>query len=344
MRELLERFREHLARDRAPRTISTYVAVAAAFFEHAAGRADRAAVEAFLGRPRGDGSPRSRATRNQELAALRALASFLVAEQAWAADPTAGLAFVREPPRDPHVLSTGEVRALFSTAATSSPPDLRTRNLAILAILSQVGLRVHELVGLDVAQVDLASATLVAVLGKGGTRHDLPLNAPALSLLTAWISERERLANPNEPALFVSRTGRRLSVRSEQYLVERLREACGTKKRITPHTFRHSAATLALGFGVDLATVADLLRHSDVNVTRRYYLHLVDERRRGAVERLATTVPAEVLPTVSGISPANDVEPAATRIPVESQGDSSPSDPSCFQRHLGDAPHVSQAA
>ncbi|MDD2786013.1 MAG: tyrosine-type recombinase/integrase [Patescibacteria group bacterium] len=80
-----------------------------------------------------------------------------------------------------------------------------------------------------------------------------------------------------------------------QRLIEQLRGAIGTAKRITPHTLRHTTATLALTMGSDLSTVADLLRHSDLNTTRRY-LHLVDERRREAVRRLGSCVPQEILP------------------------------------------------
>jgi hypothetical protein len=78
-------------------------------------------------------------------------------------------------------------------------------------------------------------------------------------------------------------------------LLTQLRSGIGTKKRITPHTLRHSAATIALVLGADLSTVGDLLRHSDLNSARRY-LHLVDDRKREAVRRLGTTVPACVLP------------------------------------------------
>lgn len=301
MRDSLPAFQRHLqSQSRSPRTVKTYEGILFSFCNSSsANPPTRNDVEGFLARPRADGVRRSAATHNQELAALRAFVKFAKRDLGWTEDPTADVPFAREAPRDPAVLSVFELRRLFTLAAKEELPWRRARDLALLALLSQIGLRVHELVALDVAQVDLASATLVAVLGKGGTMHDLPLNAPTLSLLIAWFAERAKLrAAGDEPALFVSTTGR-LAVRGVQRLLERLRAAMGTAKHITPHTLRHTTATLALTMGSDLSTVGDLLRHADLNVTRRY-LHLVDERRREAVRRLGVAIPPEL---VTGAAP-----------------------------------------
>lgn len=298
MREHLPAFLRHLA-DRSPRTAATYSAITEAFFAYvetnsAARSPTRADVEAFLARPRKDGGRRSAAGRNQELAALRAFGKFAMRELGWPSLPTDGVPFLREPPRDPAVLTAPELRQIFTAAAEEPSAWRRSRNLALVAILSQAGLRVHEVVALDLAQVDIPSATLVAVLGKGGTVHDLPLNAASLALVLEYITRRAEHAPANQPALFVSREGR-LSVRAVQSIVAGLRKRVGSAKKISPHTFRHSAATLALTMGSDLSTVAELLRHSDLNTTRRY-LHLVDERRREAVRRLAAAIPPELVP------------------------------------------------
>lgn len=255
----------------------------------------RGDAEAFLGRPRRDGGRRSPGGRNQELQALRAFSKFALREGRLPADPTDGVPFLREAPRDPAVLGLDELRRLFTAAAETTEVSRRARDLAILSLLSQLGLRVHELVALDLDQVDIASATLLGVKGKGGTVHELPLNAPTLTLLVAWIAERSSRAAEGEPALFVSSRGSRLGVRSVQRRLVRLRSEIGTSKRLTPHSLRHTCATLALTLGADLSTVSELLRHSDLNTTRRY-LHLVDERRREAVRRLATSIPTTVLP------------------------------------------------
>ncbi len=302
-------FEQHLAAShRAPRTIQTYTAVIASL-THTLTASNvltdpptRHDIEVFLARPRLDGEPRSAAARNQELAALKVFTRFAQREGEWATDPTAGIAFCREPPHDPAVLTAPELAALFRVAASKSRPRERARNLALLAVLSQAGLRVHELVGLDVAQVDLGTGTLVAVKGKGNTVHDIPLNTPAVALLTAWLTEREARARTGVTALFVSDRGTRLAIRTVERLVETLRAKMGTPKHVTPHTLRHSFATLQLLGGTDLATVAETLRHTDLNVTRRY-LHLIDTRRRESVRRLAITVPVDVLPTAPTPSP-----------------------------------------
>ncbi len=306
MLDSLNRFQIHLAAgSKSPATIATYASIIEAFFAFSGTKAEtaptRAAVESFLGRPRADGLTRAVGTRNQALAALRAFSSLAVRELGWETDPTAGITFVREARRDPAVLDTGELRRLFLVAAEAAEPISRARDLAMLAILSQVGLRVHELVALDVAQVDLTSATLLAIAGKGGSSADLPLNAPAVALIIAWLGGRPQMAHEGEPALFVSRHGTRLSKRAAQHLLRRLRDAMGTKKKLSCHTLRHSCATLALTVGgADLSTVAELLRHSDLNTTRKY-LHLIDTRRREAVRRLGSTVPAEILGPVNAV-------------------------------------------
>jgi site-specific recombinase XerD len=306
MREHLPAFLRHLAGRPSTRTTKTYGAITASFFafldrerpeaREAGAPVTRADVEAFLARPRRDGERRAAATKNQELAALRAFVTFAGSESGALVNPTAGMPFAREAPRDPAVLTVPELRRLFLLAAASASSSVeRTRNLAIVAVLSQAGLRVHELVALDLDQIDVASATLVGVHGKGGTVHDVPLGAGALALVLAWLGERRTLALEDEKALVVSTRGTRISIRTVERLLVKLRRAMGTAKPVTPHTLRHSCATAALTLGSDLSTVADLLRHADVNTTRKY-LHLVDERRREAVGRLGITIPAELFP------------------------------------------------
>lgn len=243
-------------------------------------------------------------TRNHRLAALRALAKHAVLEGRWRHDPTEGVEFQREPPHDPAVLSVGEVGRVFDAVEASSPFDQIARDRAMLGLLFTLGLRVHELVALDVHQVAFASATLVAVRGKGNTVHDLPLAPAALALLRVWLQERVGKANDGETALFASRRGGRLSTRSVQRLFVRLRLATGTAKKVTPHTARHTAATLALLNGADISSIGELLRHSDINVTRRY-VRLVDTRKRSVTELLsnvlADTLRASEHPRAAGM-------------------------------------------
>jgi integrase/recombinase XerC len=304
MRASLDAFVQALLADHlAPRTATTYGAILKSLSSFRADDTEpltQTGVEAFLARPRRDGSRRAASARNLDLAAIRSFAVFARRRLGWMDDPTEGIPFVREAPRDPAVMTAAELGTFFEVTARCSRAPVRSRNLALVAVLSQVGLRVHEAVGLDLQQVDLEGATLIAVRGKGGTVHDLPLNRPAVTLLRSWIDERGR--RPSAVALFLSARGTRLSIRAVESMVARIRRLMGSAKHITPHTMRHTAATLTLSLGTDLSTVAELLRHSDINTTRRY-LHLVDTRRREAVRRLEGTVPSSILSDSSATAP-----------------------------------------
>ncbi len=302
MHPALAAFTRHLSADaRAPRTIHTYNAIISAFFAFMENGATevptptRIDVEGFLGRGRQDGAPRAPATRNQELATLRVFSAFAKRDLGWKSDPTEDIPFVREPHRIPAVLTADELQRSFLVAAAELHPEDRACNLAILALLSQTGLRVHELVNLNIDQVDLVTATLLRVEGKGGTVRELPLNDRALALVRNWLELRPAVALPEEQALIVSSRGTRISIRTVERRVEFLRDAMKLAKKATPHTLRHTFATLELLAGTDLATLAELLGHTDINTTA-HYLHWIDTRRRDAVRKLAYTVPTEVLP------------------------------------------------
>lgn len=321
MRDHLDAFARHLAAGHAAaRTIKTYVAVIsslAATLPEPDRPPSKAQVDAFLGRCRQDGTARAASTRNQEFAAVRAFVSFARDELGWTTDPAKGIDFVREPRRIPAVLTAPELSALFEAVTRASRTHVRARDLALLAVLSQAALRVHEAVALDLDQVDLVTGTLLSVRGKGGTVSDLPLNRPAVDLLRTCITARR--APEGEQALFLSGRGTRLSIRAVEALLQRLRRAMGTAKKITPHTLRHTAATLTLTAGTDLATVGELLRHSDLNTTR-VYLHLVDTRRREAVHRLEGTVPVSVLSPAKRTTPTpRDAELPNSPEPLDSR-------------------------
>lgn len=254
-------------------------------------------VDRFLASPLVSGRPRSAATRNHELAGIRALAIFMKKQGTWHDDPTNDVPMAKESRKDPTFLLRGELGRLFQVAANDSDSVRRARDLAIIALLSQVGLRVHELVALNTAQVDVPSRTLLGVHGKGDTRIDLPMSDEVTRMLVKWIVVREAWANSEERALFITRkTAARISIRSVQRLVTALWAKCGSAKRITAHSLRHTTATLLITLGTDISAVGDLLRHSSLDITRRY-IGLVGERRRSAVEKLAVTIPREIVPS-----------------------------------------------
>jgi integrase/recombinase XerD len=317
MREHLDAFARHLG-GKSPRTVTIYRSVLGRFFA-ARGKGSDAApttaeVESFLTRPRGHGGRAALATRNQEIAAWRAFGKFAVRDLGWAKDPAADIPFAREPRRRKlTILGVGEVRQLF-LACAELPDFERCRALAIIAIDTQGGLRVSEIARLGTDQVDVASNLLVGVLGKGGRVDDVPLSAAAMRFVASWIQRRVGLHGPAGPLFPSPRDpSRPMTARSIQRLFVRLRALMGTEKKVTPHTGRHSLGTNLLLIGTDLATVADVLRDADVNVVRDFYLHLVDERRRVAADRLVITIPPELVPVVA----EGDLEPVPP-VPVSS--------------------------
>ncbi len=288
--ESLGAFERHLVASAArPQTIATYVRIARAFLlflgDRALETAERPDIEAFLARDRRTGTPAATSTRNVELVALRVLF-----RSRGAGDPTAGLALKRPDHRHPDVPTTSELGALFLAA---SQEEARERALVVLALLFQAGLRVHELVALDVEQVDVEAAVLLGVAGKNGTRFDVPLGPEAVILLGQWLER-----HPGDPGpLFPGPTPScpRASVRSIQRLFERLRETAGLTKRLTPHSLRHATATEAIGRGVSLPDTAALMRHARIETTM-IYVAIASNARRLAATRIGAAIPRSILP------------------------------------------------
>lgn len=292
----LQRYSETLRGNHAKRTAVTYLAVAKHFLALMDGRDEPSLrdVEDFLARPSRCGGRRAITTRNQELASLKALARFALRDSSWTTDPTSGVDFKRVPKREATYYTMSEVSRLFMTAARDNNLTLRARNVALLAVMSQAGLRVHEAVGLNLTQVDLHQELLIGVRGKGETCVTIPLSPESTVLLARWLEVRDQLTSCEEDALFVSRIGRRCSVRTVERMMSVLRVRAGIEKAACCHALRHSTATLALEIGCDLATIGELLRHSSIETTKRY-LHNLDHRRRDAVRRLAVTIPRSIV-------------------------------------------------
>lgn len=293
MRSHLPAFQARLRSSRTAKTYGKIVSDFVAYTDDASpATISRAAVEGFLWRPRASNRKPSVSTYNQELSALRVFSKFLVAAGELAL-PVKDIEFERGPASDPAFMTEGEVRRCFEEAAKEDHKVRRARALALVGILTQLGLRVEECVKLDVDQVDFTSATLLAIRGKGGTVHDLPVNKETLTLISEWLKLRPTVAHVEENALFVSRLGKRLSVRTVQRLFVSLRAKIGTSKKVTPHTARHSTATIALAQGAHIVTVSQILRHASVNTTMKY-IHLLDGDRRSAIGRLGVLVPSEL--------------------------------------------------
>lgn len=317
LRALLPAFATHLrARAAAARTLASYDRTVEAFLDRiVADSVTRSDVESFLARTRANGSARAASTKRAELMALRAFFRFAGGT---IADPTSGLRIKRERRPDPPVAMPADVRPLFEAATRSSAPK---RNALVLAFLQVLGLRVHELALLDVAQIDLGAGVLRRVHGKGGTVNDFPLPGPLVVLASEWLRERTMLGHADGPLFPTARpsssTTGRLSIRSLQRLVNQLAEDAGLSRRLGPHALRHGCATAAISLGIDVPTTAECMRHSSIATTQTY-VHLARDARRDAFERLATLIPAAVLPA-GALGPSEPRNPDENS-PVEGVG------------------------
>ncbi|HVW71332.1 MAG TPA: tyrosine recombinase XerC, partial [Steroidobacteraceae bacterium] len=150
--------------------------------------------------------------------------------------------------------------------------ELAARDHAVMELLYSSGLRLAELVGLDLAHLDLADRT-VRVLGKGRKERIVPVGSVAARVLEKWLPVRAALAKPGELALFVGRNGRRLGPRSVQKRVAYWARRQGVSLRVYPHLFRHSFATHLLESSRELRGVQELLGHADISTTQ-VYTHL----------------------------------------------------------------------
>ncbi|HEU4405244.1 MAG TPA: site-specific tyrosine recombinase XerD [Polyangiaceae bacterium] len=218
----------------------------------------------------------------RHLSALRGFFRFLVRERAIAADPSALLDRPQLGRRLPKALSVEEVERLLGAPDPAEPRGLR--DLAMLHVLYAAGLRVSELVGLKVADLD-ARRGLLSVAGKGGKRRLVPLTPLALHLVGRYAAEvRPQHARPFETVLFVSPRGGALTRQGFWKLLGRYARGVGIARRVSPHQLRHSFATHLLERGADLRSVQAMLGHSDIGTTE-IYTHVTREHVRRAHAR-----------------------------------------------------------
>ena len=243
-------------------------------------------VRAFLS----DDDDPSKYNWNMGLSALRSFYECLLREELVEKNPTDGIErqeVARR--RDVAPLSLQEVFALIE-AVQDTWGELKIRNEALVTLLFHSGLRVTEVVSLDVNQVDLENGLLVDVRAKGNNRLSVPLNQAVQGVLCNYLTDREQLTvEPDELALFLTHRGKRLSSRSVQRLLKRAGKAAGlsTERRpVTPHLLRHSHATVLHQLGVGMPVIQDMLGHASIATTQRY-VHAGLAERKEASERLA---------------------------------------------------------
>lgn len=272
----VRRFHTHLASERrlSPHTVSAYGRELAAFAQWCSqqgyddwARIDATQLRSYAARSHAGGlNPRSVQRR---LSALRTFFAFLIREGLATHNPAIG---VRAPKAGRHLPHTLDVDQMARLLALKPEGALQTRDLAIMELFYSSGLRLAELIGLDLHDLDLKDRT-VRVLGKGNKTRIMPVGRQAVSALQQWLKERTALAAMGESAVFLNRRGQRLGARSVQLLVARHARAQGLAVGVHPHLFRHSFATHLLESSRDLRAVQELLGHASISSTQ-IYTHL----------------------------------------------------------------------
>jgi integrase/recombinase XerD len=278
MKETVERFLEHLQHELrySGNTVAAYRNDLTQFSEHLSGKGlqrvedlRRADVLSFALDLRERGYAASTVAR--KLASVRSFCHFLVREGLLSSDPSEGLNGPPVARRLPRTLSDQEMAQLLEVAGRR-PTAKGLRDRAILELMYDTGIRVSELVSLDLGDVDLAKGTVVCGAGSPAQRT-LSLSQSALQALAEYIRHgREQLlvADPAERALFLNHRGERLSRQGLWVIVKAYVRALGLEEGVTPHTLRHSAATHKLKRGAKLLEVQQLLGHSSPASTQVY--------------------------------------------------------------------------
>jgi len=241
-------------------------------------RVDTDMVRRFVAREHRRGlSGRSLA---RALSAIRALYAWLLREGRAGRDPAADVSAPRSERALPRALEVEEVERLV---AVPGDDPLARRDRALLELFYSAGLRLAEIVSLDLDRLDLGAGE-ARVTGKGRRDRVVPVGAQARAALLAWIEVRGQWAAPDQPALFVSARGRRLSRRAIQTRVGHWARQLGLPQHVHPHMLRHSFATHLLESSGNLRAVQELLGHADI-ATTQIYTHLDFSRLADVYER-----------------------------------------------------------
>jgi integrase/recombinase XerC len=271
--EPVRAYLRHLAAERrlSPHTLAAYERDLGALIRHAGAAPLRdltpADIRGLIVRLRASNlSPPSVA---RQLSAWRGFYAFACRRLGFPANPCVGLRPPRSAKALPDVLSPDACARLLDAAAENV---LDRRDRAMFELLYSSGLRLAELAGLDLADVDLRAGE-AQVTGKGGKTRIVPVGAQALAALAAWLPLRQTLVRSGIAALFVNRRGDRLGHRSIQLRLARWAARAGVPQHVHPHMLRHAFATHVLQSSGDLRAVQELLGHASIGTTQ-VYTHL----------------------------------------------------------------------
>ncbi len=293
MDDLVEQFLVHLGSHRrlSPMTVKSYAEDLAHFLRFLEspdvaceewGAVDVQVIRRYLGALQDQEYRKTTIARR--LSCLRSFFRYLVRRRVITADPMAGLMAPRLERRLPKVANRELLDALLEAPDEATPAGLRDR--AILELLYATGVRGSELEAIDVSDVEFGRRE-IRVLGKGSKERVVIFGKAAQEALAEYLSRgRPHLLKENrdEPALFLNRFGKRLSVRSVRDILEKYLMQVAAELHLSPHSLRHSFATHLLDGGADLRAVQELLGHSSLGTTQ-VYTHVSNQRLQAAFRR-----------------------------------------------------------
>lgn len=224
------------------------------------------------------------ATVARKVAAIKSFFNFLVEEGVIKDNPTENLESPKVRKRLPKILPRGQVEKLLAQPSKRSGPKA-LRDTAILELLDATGMRVSELVALQVDDLNLEMAT-VRVRGKGAKDRILPIHRQAVEALRAYLQEGRKAfrKEPEQQALFLNPRGTQLTRQGLWLIIKKYVQQAGLKGEVTPHTLRHSFATHLLEGGATLRDVQELLGHSNISTTQ-VYTHVSSQRLRETYDK-----------------------------------------------------------
>ena len=285
--EDLSRFYSYLESERrySPHTLSAYRRDIQAFLDYcdandvnAWSDIDEHQVRQFVAKQHHKGL--SGRSLQRQLSALRTLFTFLCRHQLATNNPAKDVPAPKSPRRLPNTLGVDQLNNLLSIPGKDA---LACRDVAAMELLYGCGLRLSELTGLNLSDIDWQQQTLM-VLGKGNKQRRAPFGGKAKKALKTWIKERPGMAKSDETALFISRNGTRISNSSIQQRIKKWALQQGLDSNVYPHMLRHSFASHLLESSSDLRAVQELLGHANLSTTQ-IYTHLDFQHLAGVYEK-----------------------------------------------------------
>ncbi len=208
-------------------------------------------------------------SRARHLSTIRGLYQFAVQEKILKTNPVKDVDIPKTGVSLPHIMSREEVSGLLAAVPPQAPRQMR--DLAMLEVMYGAGLRVSELIFLQISDIN-SDTNLVRVMGKGSKERIVPLGSKARNAVEQWksVGRPLLLGGCVSPYLFVARAGKPMTRQGFWKLIKKYAQAAGIAKNISPHTLRHSFATHLLEGGADLRSVQTMLGHADIGTTQIY--------------------------------------------------------------------------